>query len=179
MSGKKEKGRVLQYHVMDLPSQGVDWEGTVSMEELDIADDDGRFEFPEELSFKLHLSQLGDDLLVSSGHLAVKIRAMCDRCTEFFDLKLETDDVCHRYEKVTGEVVDLTDDVREDILIVFPQSCLCSEDCRGLCPVCGANLNEGDCGCERPDEEEDDEEAEEASEGPNPWAALDKLKLDN
>jgi uncharacterized metal-binding protein YceD (DUF177 family) len=45
--------------------------------------------------------------------------------------------------------------------------------------VCGANLNEGDCGCEPPEEEEDEEEAEEASEGPNPWAALDNLKLDN
>ena len=73
----------------------------------------------------------------------------------------------------------MTDAIREDILIVFPQSCLCSEDCRGLCPVCGANLNEGDCGCELPEEEEDEEEAEEASEGPNPWAALDNLKLDN
>ena len=52
MPGKKEKGRVLQYHVMDLPSQGVDWEGTVSMEELEIEDDDGRFEYPEELSFR-------------------------------------------------------------------------------------------------------------------------------
>ena len=46
MPGKKEKGHVLQYHVMDLPSQGVDWEGTVSMDELDIEDDDGRFEYP-------------------------------------------------------------------------------------------------------------------------------------
>ena len=77
MPGKKEKGRVLQYHVMDLPSQGVDWEGTVSMEELDIADDDGRFEFPEELSFKLHLSQLGDDLLVSSNKNRSTNTKMC------------------------------------------------------------------------------------------------------
>ena len=177
MPGKKEKGRVLQYQVMDLPSQGIDWEGTVSMEELEIEADD-RFDYPEELSFRLHLSQLGDDLLVSSGHLAVKVRAMCDRCTEFFDMELETDDVCHRYEKAAGTVVDLTDDIREDILIVFPQSCLCSEDCRGLCPVCGANLNEGDCGCEV-SEEEEPEEAEEASDGPNPWAALNNLKLDN
>jgi uncharacterized protein len=178
MPGKKEKGSGLQFHVTDLPSEGVDLDGTVPMSVLEIEDDDGRFEYPEELSYHLHLSQLGDDLLVSSGHLAVNIRAMCDRCAEYYDLRLETDDVCHRYEKVAGEVVDLTDDVREDILIVFPQSCLCSEDCRGLCPVCGANLNEGDCGCEIPDDD-DEEEEEEAADGRNPWGALDKLKLDN
>ncbi|MBP5674668.1 MAG: DUF177 domain-containing protein [Victivallales bacterium] len=177
MSGNKDKGNGLQCHVMDLPFGGVNLEGTAPISTLDIDDEGGRFEFPNDLSYHLHLSQLGEDLLVT-GHLSVTIRAECDRCTEFFDLTLETDDVCHRYEKVAGTVVDLTDDVREDILLVFPQSCLCSEDCRGLCPVCGANLNDGDCGCEIP--EDDESEADEtAGDGPNPWDALDKLKLDN
>ena len=177
MAGNKDKGSGLQYHVMDLPSCGVNLDGTAPMSALDIDDDGGRFEFPNDLSYHLHLSQLGEDLLVS-GRLSVTIRAMCDRCTAFFDLPLKTDDVCHRYEKVAGSVIDLTDDIREDILITFPQSCLCSEDCRGLCPVCGANLNEGDCGCEIPDENESETD-ETADDGPNPWNALDNLKLDN
>ncbi len=36
-----------------------------------------------------------------------------------------------------------------DILLELPTSVLCVESCKGLCPVCGANLNEGDCGCDR------------------------------
>lgn len=40
--------------------------------------------------------------------------------------------------------------VREDILLSMPNKILCREDCRGLCQYCGANLNEGSCGCKKP-----------------------------
>ena len=39
--------------------------------------------------------------------------------------------------------------VYDEILIGFPMKVLCREDCRGICAVCGANLNEGECGCDR------------------------------
>jgi uncharacterized protein len=35
----------------------------------------------------------------------------------------------------------------ETLLLALPERVLCREDCKGLCPVCGRNLNEGDCGC--------------------------------
>jgi uncharacterized protein len=46
-----------------------------------------------------------------------------------------------------GEEVDLTPLIREQMLLALPTRPLCREDCRGLCPRCGANLNEHDCGC--------------------------------
>ena len=46
-----------------------------------------------------------------------------------------------------GEEVDLTPLIREQMILALPTRPLCQEDCRGLCPRCGANLNEGDCGC--------------------------------
>ena len=39
--------------------------------------------------------------------------------------------------------------VNADILLELPTSVVCGEDCKGLCPICGHNLNEGDCGCDR------------------------------
>ncbi|MCQ2537140.1 MAG: DUF177 domain-containing protein [Lachnospiraceae bacterium] len=39
--------------------------------------------------------------------------------------------------------------VYEEILLGFPMKVLCDEDCKGLCKVCGANLNLGECGCDR------------------------------
>lgn len=48
---------------------------------------------------------------------------------------------------VAGYVLDLFSLVRDDILLELPIKHLCSEDCRGLCPKCGQNLNEGSCGC--------------------------------
>lgn len=60
------------------------------------------------------------------------------------------------------EQVDLEPLAREVILLELPQAPLCTEDCRGLCPRCGVDLNEGECSCE-PE--------------PDPrWAALDALR---
>jgi uncharacterized protein len=48
-----------------------------------------------------------------------------------------------------GEVIDLQQLLRDQLILSVPFAPLCDEGCLGLCSVCGANLNEGDCGCER------------------------------
>jgi len=48
-----------------------------------------------------------------------------------------------------GKELDLRPAVREQILLSLPPAPLCSEDCKGLCPRCGKDLNEGECGCDR------------------------------
>ena len=47
-----------------------------------------------------------------------------------------------------SDLLDITEPVRESLLLAVPLQSLCREDCRGLCPVCGADRNEGDCGCD-------------------------------
>ncbi len=55
----------------------------------------------------------------------------------------ETDDVLY-----VNEARIIPDaDIMEEISLELPSFVLCSEDCRGLCPKCGKNLNGGDCGC--------------------------------
>ena len=44
-------------------------------------------------------------------------------------------------------ILDLTEAVRQYALMVIPMKPLCREDCAGLCPGCGSNLNQGPCGC--------------------------------
>lgn len=46
-----------------------------------------------------------------------------------------------------GDIIDADDLVREQIELALPMARLCSPQCRGLCPECGANLNERECGC--------------------------------
>jgi uncharacterized protein len=59
-------------------------------------------------------------------------------------------------------VIDLDPVVREQLLLALPGYPVCREDCKGLCTVCGVNLNERDCGCDR--------------HVPDPrWAALEKF----
>lgn len=48
-----------------------------------------------------------------------------------------------------GRTLDVADQVRESVLLLLPRKLLCREDCAGLCPFCGADRNEGVCGCTR------------------------------
>ena len=50
---------------------------------------------------------------------------------------------------VPDMILDLDDFCYADIVMSLPTKVLCKDDCRGLCSVCGKNLNEGDCGCSK------------------------------
>jgi uncharacterized protein len=52
-------------------------------------------------------------------------------------------------EPYSGKIIDLARALREQILLAVPPPPLCDEACKGLCPQCGKDLNQGDCGCER------------------------------
>ena len=82
----------------------------------------------------------------------------CDRCAAQIEKQYEfsfshilvhalenADD--DRYVEVRDDRLDLDALLREDILLELPTKFLCREDCRGMCPVCGKNLNDGPCGC--------------------------------
>ena len=51
---------------------------------------------------------------------------------------------------IDDDVIDLAPLVRDSVVLELPGAPLCREDCAGLCPQCGANLNEGPCGCVAP-----------------------------
>lgn len=53
------------------------------------------------------------------------------------------------YILTQGNSLDLAQLVADDILLEMPTKLLCKDECRGLCPVCGKDLNEGECGCEK------------------------------
>ncbi len=73
------------------------------------------------------------------------------------------DDTAVGEERYSGHLIDLDPVAREQILLALPQYPLCREGCKGLCPVCGQNLNERECGCDR--------------HVPDPrWAGLEKLR---
>lgn len=57
------------------------------------------------------------------------------------------DEDTDNYLLIEKGMIDPDDRVREAVLLDFPMVFLCKEDCRGLCAKCGADLNEGDCGC--------------------------------
>ena len=79
----------------------------------------------------------------------------CDRCltpvetplTVDFARKVSLDDQ-EETNYIDGYTLDVDQLVRNEILIGWPTKILCGEDCKGICSVCGQNLNEGTCDCE-------------------------------
>lgn len=118
------------------------------------------------LRVRAKVSKAVDKFLVQ-GTIRGGIRIRCDRCLEPYHRDLES--LFHVYlvapgkgadgeeielldedmevDFIKGDTIDLSDIIREQIYLSLPMKSICKESCRGLCSVCGANLNEGSCLC--------------------------------
>jgi len=104
--------------------------------------------------------------LFFEGELHAATTATCARCAEEFEAARDRDfrfvlapksagldggkdlrDEDLEFSTYDGDQIDLSPLVREQLLLSLPTRPLCREDCRGLCPKCGINLNNGQCSC--------------------------------
>ncbi len=127
---------------------------------------------------EVEITDVGGDYLLDL-HVRCSTECTCDRCGETFISKVEGKvKTLYTFDRFKTEgkwdldiqllprdarSLDFTQDVVDAIHLAMPVRCLCREDCAGLCPKCGINLNEGKCRCT--DETEDPR-----------WEALRKLK---
>jgi uncharacterized protein len=112
------------------------------------------------------LARSGGELRIR-GRYAVEMRAQCDRClgaarfplAASFDLFYRPMREIAREEEVEidegeteigfyeGDGLELEDILREQVLLALPMQRVCSDQCKGICPVCGRNRNENACDC--------------------------------
>ena len=96
--------------------------------------------------------------VVTLGYTAAfTLHACCDRCLIEFDRDYDYDfehivvnsanSDNDEYIVADGESIELNDIAVSDLLLQFPTKFLCNEDCKGLCMVCGCDLNESECDC--------------------------------
>ena len=163
----------------------LSFEGVLDVCELEMAG--RRLTLENGISYDVAVTNTGEGLLLT-GIARLAADTLCDRCLGPARLELAAEVSCYylreaaSYDEddededwdigVIDEVngrIDIRDAIMGAVLGEMPFVILCSEDCQGLCPHCGANLNEGPCSC--------------ASEGAidpmNPFAVLDKLKYGN
>ncbi|MGN1317537.1 MAG: YceD family protein [Lachnospirales bacterium] len=88
----------------------------------------------------------------------VVLNLNCDLCLNAFETQLEFDinevysdtpDLDKEFWELSDKTIDLKPALMAAIVMNIPMKNVCSPDCKGLCPKCGHNLNEGDCGCDR------------------------------
>lgn len=98
---------------------------------------------------------LGGNEVWAEGEIEYFVSTKCSRClddvifhniVEFDETFSEDDNADGAYLYSRG-LVDLTEMVNEKLLLSFPVSVLCKEDCKGICSGCGVNLNHEDCKC--------------------------------
>lgn len=96
-------------------------------------------------------------LVKIKGNISALAEAQCSRCLNAFDypLNVDFDEVFSKSEDSEDmyyyydDEIKLDDMVIDNVILSMPLKLLCSEKCKGLCPVCGKNLNTGECGCEK------------------------------
>ena len=152
----------MKLNVKRIPVDGETMQGVEppAIMELNDAVD---VRFTHEVEYEFH-AQVQENALLVTGQLRTPATLQCSRCLKTFDWPVQVKHfVVHR--ELTGEdFVDLTEDIREDIILELPLRALCRPDCRGLCTECGQDLNEKVCHCT-------------PARGELRWQALDQIKL--
>lgn len=127
------------------------------------------FGFPVSLEVELKYYRSGPDLFFD-GRFEGEFRGCCGRCLEEFSFYLDKEfdfvltpdpaksdrraEELHRDELgmsyYSGDEIDLSPLIAEQVMLALPTQPLCSDGCQGLCGNCGANLNKESCSCAAP-----------------------------
>jgi len=118
--------------------------------------------FVDKVEINLSLQKLHNQIVLET-ELQLHAHFECDRCNSDFNSTLETkyqivylfgnnpdedgDSLNVTYLPREASEIVLDDDIRDYALLAIPMKKLCKDDCKGLCPECGKNLNEGSCDC--------------------------------
>ena len=100
-------------------------------------------------------------LLNLRGELKAEMTCVCDRCGRLFDrekvMLLDVplaadveDEVSPEVFEIEGDGIDVSEVLETVFILDADTKSLCREDCKGLCPDCGKDLNDGPCGCTKP-----------------------------
>jgi uncharacterized protein len=162
----------MQVSVEEIGAQGLELDYTYSLEDLPILaqlQEDGTAKWVTPVACHVRVHKVAQIIEVS-GSTEVTVRMQCSRCLgeQPFELNVDfhqsfveqlpqvTDDEEGEIELSAeemglelfdGESIDLRDEIQQQIVLALPIRPLCAEECKGLCSVCGANLNTSECSC--------------------------------
>jgi uncharacterized protein len=134
--------------VARLEEGGERYTGELPVETLDLGASDV-FSPAGGLAYDLLIQALGTELLVR-GTLSLPLNCICVRCGgEFTSVARDAGFVTSIEISDATDFLDLTDEVREAIILALPGYPVCRDTCKGLCMTCGKNLNKGKCTCRK------------------------------
>jgi len=123
----------------------------------------GSYEFARKDPVNLTVTNIGDKKVLIEASTKLALIVYCSRClkelqypmdisvTKDIDFNLSDEDRIKNLDEtsyISGYNLDVDILIRNEIIVGFPMKVLCSEDCKGICIHCGANLNETSCDCD-------------------------------
>lgn len=144
-------------------SEGKVTTATVPLEMTSFTNKMGSFSITESSPVSLTLTNIAVGKAKVEGSVDLTFRTSCDRCltevptrlTLQFHRIVASPDVISQENDEMDDISFMEDYqlnvetfVYDEILLNWPMKILCCPDCQGICPVCGKNLNEGECGCD-------------------------------
>ncbi|MEE9259397.1 MAG: DUF177 domain-containing protein [Nitrospinaceae bacterium] len=155
----------MVFDIDEIPEEGLDFEVLESKDQFEISQPD--CSICQDVGVRGTLNKIERDVYFT-GRVNTGLKVLCSRCLEPFrfqvdskvtarfvpknnagkkpvELELHAGDIDVDYYE--GHMVDITQPVRDQIVLSLPAVCLCKEDCLGLCLNCGENKNRGNCAC--------------------------------
>lgn len=157
-------------HIQDKPFSLRAEEPVTAFPVLSAMQDSGECAFTAPVLVDVTAAREFDHVRVS-GRVGTKIELTCSRCLATYEAPLDSSFTIY-FRKATshdeveeeeteleeqdlisatysGDEIDLTHEIEEQVVMEIPLKPLCNEECKGLCPVCGTDLNQGACSCPR------------------------------
>jgi len=127
-----------------IPDEGLTLAEEFSSAELDLDTEIIKFSGP--IKAKAVISKSYNAIKVDLS-LSAPLLIECSRCLSQTDTIFDKQIVLHYAIDKLEPFIDLNPDIREEIILSYSINPLCKESCKGMCPKCGHNLNEGGCNC--------------------------------
>ena len=131
----------MKIYVSRIPDEGLKDHASYDPSAMDMGRDDIHLDHPFDVDAFIIKA---DQELVVNAAIRCPLRLSCARCLEEFRTTLEAKAV-FTYKVRPTDVVDITDDVRQEVILGYPMTPICRPDCKGLCSACGQNLNVASC----------------------------------
>ena len=133
--------QTMKIYVSQIPAEGLKEHVSYDPAPLDMNREDIHLDRPFEVD--AFITKVDEELVVQAA-IQCSMRLTCARCLEEFSLAV-TPHAVFSYKVKPTAVVDITDDVRQEIILAYPMIPICRPTCKGLCAVCGQNLNVASC----------------------------------
>jgi uncharacterized protein len=135
----------MKIHVDKIPEEGLELIGQIDPKKISQDLDRQRVDFVKSIDVKANVTKGPGGVLVDV-RLEVPCEYTCARClAKIQDIFKKHFDLS--YDVKLGDILELDEDIRQEIILDCPAKVVCKSDCKGLCPNCGQNLNIARCEC--------------------------------